>query len=239
MRALLPADRVSQELRCGQECPHHFCRVKTITAQDFHPFDWEAVAKSYRRRLPHLTQPGAIYFVTFRLADSVPLEVSRRWNEDKAAWLGLNPPPWTPELERQYHRRFTMRMERWLDAGHGGCVLRDPGVRAEVVSSLQHDDGKAFELGDWVIMPNHVHVLLKPLIGFPISKLLGPVKGASARRINDRLGGAGALWMDESFDHIVRGMDSLRKFQTYIAENPAKAGLKPDSFSYEQRWLLQ
>ena len=117
--------------------------------------------------------------------------------------------------------------------------MHDPGLRAEVASSLQHDDGKAFELGDWVIMPNHVHVLLKPLIEVPISKLLGPVKGASARRINERLGCGGALWMDESFDHIVRGMDSLRKFQKHIAENPAKAGLKPESFSYEQRWLLQ
>jgi len=239
MRALLPADRVSQELRCGQECPHHFCRVKTITAQDFRPFDWEAVAKSYRRRLPHLTQPGAIYFVTFRLVDSVPLAVSRRWNEEKAAWLAVQPPPWTAELEREYHRRFTMRLERWLDAGHGACVLHDADLRAEVASSLQHDDGKAFELGDWVIMPNHVHVLLKPLIEVPISKLLGPVKGASSRRINDRLGCGGALWMDESFDHIVRGMDSLRKFQKYIAENPVKAGLKPESFSYAQRWLLQ
>ena len=91
----------------------------------------------------------------------------------------------------------------------------------------------------WVVMPNHVHVLLKPMASLPISKLLAPVKGASARRINLRLGQGGTLWMDESFDHIVRGMDSLRKFQRYIKENPTKAGLKPDEFSYEQRWLLK
>jgi len=239
MRALLPAPRMSPEHRCGQECPHHFWGVKTITAQDFWPFDWEAVGKSYRRRLPHLTQPGAIYFVTFRLADSVPSEVAAQWNDEKTCWIAMHPPPWAAEIEREYHRRFTMRMERWLDAGHGPCVLCHSDLRAEVVRSLQHDDGVSFELGDWVIMPNHVHLLLKPLIEVPISKLLGPVKGASARRINEQLGSGGPLWMDESFDHIVRGMDSLRKFQKYIAENPAKAGLKPESFSHEQRWLLK
>ena len=213
--------------------------MRVITSADFKAFDWEAVATSYRRRLPHLTQPGAIYFVTFRLADSVPLEVSRRWNEDKSVWLQAHPPPWPPGLEREFHRRFTMRLERWLDAGHGECVLRDSVLREEVIASLQHDDGKSYELGDWVIMPNHVHVLLKPLIVLPVSKLLGPSKGASARRINLRLGQGGTLWMDESFDHIVRGMDSLIKFQRYIAENPTKAGLKPDEFSYEQRWNLK
>ncbi len=213
--------------------------MRVITSADFKPFDWEAVAKSYRRRLPHLTQPGAIYFVTFRLADSVPLEVSRRWNDDKSIWLQTHPPPWTQEIEREFHRRFTMRLERWLDAGHGDCVLRDSVLREEVVASLRHDDGKSYELGDWVIMPNHAHVLLKPLLVLPISKLLGPAKGASARRINLRLGQGGTRWMDESFDHIVRGMDSLRKFQRYIAENPTKAGLKPDEFSFEQRWILK
>ncbi|MFO1485676.1 MAG: transposase [Verrucomicrobiaceae bacterium] len=213
--------------------------MRVITSADFKPFDWDAVSTSYRGRLPHLTQAGAIYFVTFRLADSIPLEVARRWNADKTTWLAKNPAPWTTELEREYHRRFTMRLERWLDAGRGACVLRDTALRNEVAASLHHDDGKLYELGDWVVMPNHVHVLLRPLVVVPISKLLGPVKGSSARRINESLGFSGSLWMDESFDHIVRGMDSLRKFQRYIAQNPVKAGLTPETFSYEQRWLLK
>ena len=213
--------------------------MRTITSADFTPFDWTSVATSYRGRLPHLTQPGAIYFVTFRLADSVPVEVAQRWNDEKLIWLAANPPPWPPEVERQYHRKFTMRLERWLDTGQGACVLRKPEVRAEIHSRLLHDDEKSYELGDFVIMPNHVHALLKPLIASPVSKLLGAAKGASARRINTQLGTQGTLWMDESFDHIVRGMDSLKKFQRYIANNPTKAGLPAHKFTHEQRWTLK
>lgn len=210
--------------------------MRAITNADFKPFDWENVTTTYRGRLPHLTQAGAIYFVTFRLADSVPLEVARRWHDDKSVWLEHNPPPWSLETEREFHRRFTMRMERWLDAGHGACVLRQSDIRAEIVTSLLHDDGRQYDLGDFVVMPNHVHVLIQPSVAMPIAKLLGPIKGASARRINERLGLRGALWMDESFDHIVRGMDSMRKFQRYMADNPAKAGLSEHEFTYQQRW---
>lgn len=213
--------------------------MRNITSADFASFDWTSVARSYRGRLPHLTQPGAIYFATFRLADSVPLEVARRWIDEKTIWLEANPPPWTPEVERVYHRRFTMRLERWLDAGHGACALKQPELRGEITESLLHDDEKLFELGDYVIMPNHVHALLRPLVVSPVSKLLGAAKGASARRINARLGTHGALWMDESFDHIVRGIDSLKKFQRYIADNPVKAGLSAHEYTYEQRWELK
>ncbi len=132
-----------------------------------------------------------------------------------------------------------MRLERWLDAGRGECVLKQPKLRAEIHTSLLHDDGKSYELGDFVIMPNHVHVLLRPLTESPVSKLLGPAKGASARRINSSLGTQGTLWMDESFDHIIRGMDSLKKFQRYIANNPTKSGLSALEFTHEQRWHLE
>lgn len=213
--------------------------MRTITSADFTPFDWTATTSSYRGRLPHLVQAGAICFVTFRLADSVPLEVAQRWREERAVWMAANPPPWSPDVERDHHRRFTLRQERWLDSGRGACVLRQPDCRAEIRTSLLQDNGKLYELGDFVIMPNHVHALLRPLIVAPVSKLLGAAKGASARRINERIGSHGMLWMDESFDHIVRGMDSLKKFQRYIADNPVKAGLSALEFTHEQRWELK
>ena len=212
--------------------------MRIITSADFSAFDWEAVRHSYRRRLPHLTLPGAIYFVTFRLMDSLPVEVSQAWNHQRAIWLKTHPPPWDNEVEKEYHRRFTLVMERYLDAGHGSCLLRDSNIRQEVIQSLLHDDHHRYELGDWVIMPNHVHALLKPLVPAPISSLLGPLKGACAHRINQRVEQHGPLWMDESFDHIVRGLDSLKKFQRYVANNPVKAGLKSSEYTYEQRWEI-
>jgi putative transposase len=65
-----------------------------------------------------------------------------------------------------------------------------------------------------------------------------PVKGVSARNINRLLGRSGSLWMQESFSHIVRSLEQLKKFQRYIQMNPEKARLPATDFSYEQRWQI-
>lgn len=67
-------------------------------------------------RLPHWQQKGAVYFVTFRLADSVPDHLRTRWESERAAWLRVRPQPWSAEVEREYHERFSGTIERWLDA---------------------------------------------------------------------------------------------------------------------------
>ena len=79
--------------------------------------------------LPHWQQKGATYFVTFRLADSVPTHLLTQWEEERAIWLRFHPAPWDVETELEYHKRFTGAIERWLDAGYGSCVLRKWSVR--------------------------------------------------------------------------------------------------------------
>jgi len=77
-------------------------------------------------RLPHWQQGGKAYFVTFHLGDAISRVLLDRWEEEKSIWLGLHPEPWTPEVEREYHTRFSARIEQCLDDGHGSCLLRDP-----------------------------------------------------------------------------------------------------------------
>src|SRR5687767_12305877 len=78
----------------------------------------------HENRLPHWQQDGASYFVTFRLADSIPQDRLGAWNAEREAWSKWNPLPWSPKQEEEYHRRFTARIEGWLDEGAGSCVLR-------------------------------------------------------------------------------------------------------------------
>ena len=66
-------------------------------------------------RLPHWQQKGATYFVTFRLADSIPSAVLGQWQDEREAWLQAHPEPWDLEIESQYHQRFSASLERWLD----------------------------------------------------------------------------------------------------------------------------
>ncbi len=103
-----------------------------------------------------------MYYVTFRLADSLPQPLLKQWREDRARWLKLNPRPWSEDVARQYARNFQGPMEKWLDAGYGSLALRDPAKREVVANALRFFDGERCALDAFVVMPNHVHALVVP-----------------------------------------------------------------------------
>jgi len=190
--------------------------------------------------LPQWRQEFATYFVTFRLADSLPLDLLQRWKEEKTSWLESNPEPWSPVQRRFFNSNFPGRMERWLDRGMGECILENQSNRECLEVSLTKGDAIDYFLGDWVIMPNHVHLLVRPLRDVKLSKLLQVWKGASSHRINRRSGGGGRLWMEESFTRIVRNRDKLKKASEYIRNNPGKASLVEGTYSLacgKAKWL--
>ncbi len=116
-----------------------------------------------RRNLPHWEQKGCTYFLTWRLADSVPESVWRPWVDERKLFLESHPKPWDASVQKAFNTQFTRRMEDWLDAGHGSCALRSPEVRRIVEEALRFFQGQRYELNAWVLMPNHVHVLVQPL----------------------------------------------------------------------------
>ena len=91
-----------------------------------------------RNRLPHRHQNGAVYFVTLRLADSVPAALLKSHAQEKEIWMELNPKPWNADTEKEYHHRFSTPFDRWLDRGLGICLLRDPAAARIVGDSLHH-----------------------------------------------------------------------------------------------------
>jgi len=157
--------------------------------------------------------------------DSLPRSNLKILQAEKRAWKRLNPRPWSSRPRREYDRFFTARVESWLDQGYGACELRREDVRREVVSSLRYFDTVRYILDEFAIMPNHIHVLVKPLEQFILSDILHSWKSYSATRINKLLGSTGQFWMDESFDHIVRDRSNLQKYRIYIRDNPRKGRL--------------
>ena len=107
--------------------------LETPEFQFFNPYD---DIRFTANRLPHWQQKGAVYFVTFRLADAVPQQLRKQWESDREAWLRFHPQPWDAETEREYHERFSGAIERWLDAGHGSCVLRHPDCAGKRFTTL-------------------------------------------------------------------------------------------------------
>ncbi len=186
--------------------------------------------------LPHWQQGDVWIFVTWRLADSIPAERLRGWVAEKEAWLKAHPRPWDVEgrTEREFHERFSARIEAWLDAGEGSCALRDPAIRAMVQGALQHFDGERYDLGDFVIMPNHVHVLFRPRDGHPLGKILHSWKSFTAKKINAALNQTGACWQEDYWDRLIRNERHFAACQRYIAQNPVKAQLRDDEFTLRE-----
>jgi putative transposase len=162
----------------------------------------------YRRRLPHWQPEGAPVFLTWHLKDSLPLH--------------RYPPPCAPSAGKAF-----LWMDRFLDTARTGpCWLRMPPVAALVVDAIafgQHEL-RHYELGAFVVMPNHVHILVLPRV--PLATLTRRLKGYTARQANRILGRTGeAFWQTESYDHWVRSEQEWGRIVRYIESNPVGAGL--------------
>jgi hypothetical protein len=120
-------------------------------------FDSDDNSEVHRRNLPHRRQAGVIYFVTFHLADSLPTKKLVALEKEKKIWLNLNPPPHNPRQIEEYHRNLSKRIQKWLDAGYGSCLLARPKIFHLVESVLNFFNGQRYALGQYVVMPNHVH----------------------------------------------------------------------------------
>jgi REP element-mobilizing transposase RayT len=162
-----------------------------------------------RGYLPHFDAPHVTQFVTLMLHDSFP--VKRRPD-----WEGM-----LNEPDESLRRR---KLEAWLDRGHGKCWLRQPAVAAQVQNILCADHGKAYRLQAWVLMPNHVHLVVD-VWDVPLSKLLNLWKGRSARAANQVLRRSGHFWEREYFDTLIRDAAHLVRAIRYTENNPVKAGL--------------
>ena len=95
----------------------------------FNAFDPSESIGNFSGNLPHWRQDGTTYFVTFRMADSLPREKLRQWLDERATWLQRNPDPHSEAQRREYWERFPARFQYWLDQGHGACVLRQSKLR--------------------------------------------------------------------------------------------------------------
>jgi REP element-mobilizing transposase RayT len=190
------------------------------------------------RNLPHWEQPHVCYFLTYRTMDSIPKEVMDAWIRERSHWLthhGIEVhanEDWHSRLElltaaerAEFHGHFSTQLQDYLDQGHGQCVLRRATLRHIVAESLRCFDEERYRLGGFVIMPNHVHVLVQCLGSTRVKPMGNSWKRYTACEINKRLGRSGHFWQGESHDHIVRSPQQFWHYRRYIEENPAKAHL--------------
>ena len=171
----------------------------------------------HRGYLPHCDASNTIQAITYRFADSLPCDVLRKYQREVEA---------EPDDQRQETLR--QRIEAFLDAGHGSCLLREPDIAKMVIAAWQHFDGDRYDLHAWVVMPNHVHVLCGPRTGHSLSSIINSWKSFTARSINRHLERSGSLWMEDYWDRFIRDEEHYYRAIDYILENPVKSGLAAD-----------
>ena len=165
-----------------------------------------------RGYLPHFDAPHVTQFVTFMLCDAFPVARRREWE------------PICFEPSGSLRRR---QLEAWLDRGQGDCWLRRRDVAERVEKILLGEDGLSYRLQAWMLMPNHVHLVVG-VWNTPLSKLLNLWKGRSAFYANRLLGRGGRFWEKEGFDTVIRDAGHLQKAIRYTESNPVKACLVRD-----------
>jgi carbamoylphosphate synthase large subunit/REP element-mobilizing transposase RayT len=201
-----------------------------VSQISFLGFDSHGDVEITERNLPHWKQIGVTYALTFRLADSLPQTLIKQWQEEREAWLKHHPKPWDEKTKHEYDERFPERRDRWLDDGHGSCLLRDRHTAEIVAKTIRQFDGERYFVDSFVVMPNHVHVLVQPKAQHNLSEILHSWKSFSAKEINQALKRKGPVWMDENYDHIVRDYSELCRQREYIRNNPVKAKLSDTEF---------
>lgn len=194
----------------------------------------EDIEKTFHK-LPHWKQDEVAIFITFRLADSLPREVVDAWFADRDKFFVVNPKPWDAETETLFHELFSKRMEDHLDDALGCCALSDPETGQIVAERLHHFDGIRYRLWSYVIMPNHLHVLVTMNDLQSLANIIKGWKGVSSRLIQKSgLCEMVPFWQPDYFDRLVRSGTHFETIKTYIRENPIKAGLSSGFLLWER-----
>ena len=177
-----------------------------------------------RGYLPHFDAGEVPQSITFRLAESIPATLLRRWR---------------CELQLATATRRTvldderMRIEGYLNRGVGPTWLSDPQIAGLVEDAFLFFDGTRYRLHAWVVMPNHVHVVVTPLTGLSVSGIVSSWKSFTAKQANALLGRRGEFWQADYFDRFIRDERHFAAAIHYAEENPVVAGLCARSEDWE------
>jgi REP element-mobilizing transposase RayT len=233
--------RDPEEPNPGLERTRHQLRASGAKEQTHDPLRSGIHTRDY---LPHVKREGASYFVTFRLADSLPKEVLLEFERERSERLRrlddcARRSEASTDCPEDIARDFRRRVERYLDRGAGACHLRRPDIAELVASAVQHFHQSRYLVREWVVMPNHVHAIVWPMPNHLLGDILKSWKQFTSRRAKRLLGlGEEPFWQPESYDHWIRNDEERARISRYVANNPVTAGLRvrPEDWRWSSAW---
>ena len=172
-----------------------------------------------RGYLPHYYASYKYQFITYRLADSLPQDVFQRIKRES--------------LSNDASHEKRKEIESYLDNGYGSCVLQNPVVAMIVIENWQHFDRRFYDLIAYVVMPNHVHLLIKTYENKDLDEIVHSWKSYTSKRINGVIQKEESkVWQAEYWDRFIRDERHFINAREYIHNNPVKAGL----VDYADQW---
>ncbi len=223
---------------------------------EFHVLDRDAEIYHSRRRLPHWFQPGAALFVTFRTNDSLPRSALARMQAELEEWLRIRELPTRlassvvsqrqvdhaqllgglASKDRSEFTRLVNRLHHWsLDECLGTCPFKQPEATELVANVLRFYDGIRYDLERFVVMPNHIHVIVQFYAGFDLSTIGQSWMRYSARQINRSSAGQADCGNPQCLTTLFAAMHSSLGFNNTWRKNPINAGLSRGRVLFWQR----
>ena len=178
--------------------------------------------------LPFWTCDRSIYHIVFHLADSVPEHVRRQLLGERDEMITQISEGRLPTVEERLYANFLFsdKVDSYLDAGNGMAFMKDPRIADLVQSALLFGHGKDYELYEFAVMPNHVHLIMGFEKGDAVKRIVTGIKSFTGRGINRLLGRKGDVWAKDAYNRIIRTEDEYRNQRDYVRLNPSRAGLK-------------
>jgi REP element-mobilizing transposase RayT len=121
----------------------------------------------------------------------------------------------------------------------GQRTLADPRIADIVLSAIFFLQQKEyFRLYSFVIMPDHLHLIILPHGKRTVSEIMHSLKSYTAKKINSLLGREGKIWQDGFYERIIRNEDDLREKARYVEGNPVRKGLveEPQEYVYSSAY---
>ena len=179
-----------------------------------HFLEEEEVKGWYKRgNFPHYDNDSVCQFITFRLHDSVTKEVIEYWKEKISD---------NPDLKKDEYKILYQNICKYEDNGYGACYLKIPAIKKIVEDAFKYHDTKRYDLIEFIVMPNHVHVLIKPFEGESLSRIVRVWKSYTALKANRYLNRKGKFWMNDYFDRYIRNEQHFERVIEYIRNNGKK-----------------
>ncbi len=206
-------------------------------------FDYQTY---YKRRLPHYQPSGYKFFITFRLAGSLPESVIKQLRTEKERIKKMLEKTVHPDTKKQLNyeieRRWFYAYDSCLDRAETGPRWTGDSRIAELIAaSIKYRNGKVYQLDAFCIMPNHVHLVCEPLpdkmnkdkqngqignLPYSLANIMHSLKRYTATQANIILGRTGEqFWQHENYDHAIRDETEFGRIIQYVLNNPVKAGL--------------